>query len=299
MKDGHGKHYGSKTVADTLTERSISFIKENKDKPFLLYLSHFDVHTPIRAKSEVVEKYKKKLAAKDWGYEWNTTYAAMIEAFDKSIGKVKAALEEAGIAKRTLLIVTSDNGGTGATITGPLKGAKGSFAEGGIRIPTVMSWPGVIKAGSRCDTPITSVDLLPTLADLSGASLPEQHVDGKSFVPLLEGKEMAKRGIFWHYPMYLSSTGRPVVPIHGTDKMYWRAVPASVVVEGSWKLTYYYEDKSVKLYNVDDDPGEKKELSKVHPEKTSLLKEKLLSWVKETGAPMPSVSNPDFSNDLN
>ena len=300
IKEGHGKHYGSKTVADTLTDGAIEFITENKEKPFFLYLAHFDVHAPIKAKEEVVAKYKKKLAEGDWDHKWNPTYAAMIEAFDKSVGRVRKTLDDLGLSENTLLIVSSDNGATGKTTTGPLKGAKGSLCEGGVRVPTVMYWPKTIQAKTRTNTPITSVDLLPSLADLSGSALPtKQAVDGESFVPLLKGeKTLEKRGIFWHYPMYLTATGRPVVPIFGTEKMHWRAVPSSMIVQGDWKLTYFYEDKSVKLYNVAKDISESKELSKEQPEKAQELLKELLVWVKETKAPQPDVMNPYFGKEV-
>lgn len=291
------KHYGSTKVAGTLTQGAVKFITENKDRPFFLYLSHWDVHAPHRASKEVVSKYEAKLKTRDdWSEKWNPTYAAMIEAFDSSVGVVRETVETLGLADNTLIIVTSDNGAICEIKGGPLRGGKGCFFEGGVRVATSMCWPGVIKPGSRCDTPITSVDMLPTFADIGGAKLPTtQPVDGQSFVPLLKGIEaLENRSIFWHYPMYLLSRGKAVVPIHGTGKMYWRGVPSTMIVKGDWKLIYYYEDKSAKLFNITEDPYEKKELSASQPEKAQTMLKELMEWVAATDAPTPDKINPEF-----
>ena len=298
--DPNKKFYGNIDVAEWLTDKSVQFIADHKSEPFFLYLCHWDVHTPIRARKAVVDKYKKKLADKKWSRKWNPTYAAMIEAVDTSVGRIMEALESNGLADNTLVIFTSDNGGhAGTTWCDPLKGAKGSFYEGGIRVPTCMSWPKVIKPGTTCHIPITGVDLLPTLAELAGASLPEkQPVDGRSWAPLLTGQEetLADRAIFWHYPLYLQGNGyNKVVPVHGTDTLYWRATPCSIIRKGDWKLLHFFEDDSVELYNLKEDVGEEKDLAKSKPGKTSELREELQRWQKEIKAVIPDTPNPDFN----
>ena len=289
--------YGNIDVAEKLTNRAVKFIEENRSKPFLLYLSHFDVHTPIRARKDVVQRYDEKLRTGDWNYQWNTTYAAMIEAFDKSIGRVRQALANHDLSDNTLVIVTSDNGGFGGVITGPLKGAKGSLCEGGVRVPTSMVWPRVIKPGSVCDIPITSVDFLPTFAELTEARLPQnQPVDGSSIVSLLRGKRaLTERSIFWHFPLYLVASGRPVIPIFGSDQLYWRATPSSMICKGDWKLTYYHEDQSHSLYNIAEDPFEKNDRSDEAVNKATALRKELLTWIDNTNAPVPAKLNPRFS----
>lgn len=293
-----GSHYGNINVAENLTDAAVRFIGAEAKKPFFLYLCHWDVHTPIRARAPVVEKYKKKLESKSWKREWNPTYAAMIEAVDTSVGRVWQALIDQGIDKNTLLIFTSDNGGhAGATFCDPLKGAKGAFYEGGIRVPTCMVWPAVVKPGSACETPITGVDLLPSLAELAGAALPEeQPVDGKSFVPLLKGeKALEDRAVFWHYPLYLTGQNyAKVIPIHGTKRNYWRATPCSVVRKGDWKLMQFFETDSVELYNLRDDVGEANDLAQAKPEKTAQLLAELKEWQAETKAVIPRKPNPKF-----
>ena len=289
--------YGNINVHEWLTDASCKFITDHKDKPFFLYLSHWDVHTPIKARKNIVEKYNEKLQSKEWKRQWNTTYAAMIQAADTSVGRITATLKEHGLEENTLVIFTSDNGGHAVTSNKPLKGQKGSFYEGGVRVPTCISWNGVIKPGSECDTPITSVDFLPTFADLAKAQLPtNQPVDGVSITPLFSGNKIAERSIFWHYPLYLSAYNKEgqVHPIAGTDKYYWRATPSSMICRGPWKLIHFFEDNSTHLYNVNDDIGESKNLASKYPEKTAKLFEELREWQSDTKAIIPTKLNSDF-----
>ncbi|MEP4079440.1 sulfatase [Haloferula sp.] len=293
--------YGNIDVAENLTTAACKFIADHKDQPFFLYLCHWDVHTPIRARKEVVDKYKKKLEDGDYDRPWNPTYAAMVEAVDTSVGQVRKALQENGLFENTLFIFTSDNGGhAGATWCEPLKGAKGAFYEGGLRVPTCMTWPGTIEPGSTCNTPITGVDLMPSFTEMAGAELPtNQPVDGKSWIPLLSGKNdgHADRSIFWHYPLYLTGGSYDkIIPVHGTDEGYWRATPCSVIRKGDWKLMKFFESDSVELYNLKEDVSESTDLAKKHPEKTEALLKELKQWQKETEAVIPSTPNPDFQS---
>ena len=181
----------------------------------------------------------------------------------------------------------------------PLKGAKGCLSEGGIRVPTVMVWPEVIQSGSRCDTPVTSVDFLPSFAELAGVKLSDlQAVDGVSLVPLLKGEAIEERGIFWHYPLYLRGNAAPdkIIPVHGTDELYWCATPCSVICRGDWKLTQYFEDGRLELYNVKEDPSEEVDLSKKLPERTVMMRRELEAWQKRVNAPIPTELNPDFQS---
>ncbi|MEZ5325727.1 MAG: sulfatase [Verrucomicrobiales bacterium] len=293
-------HYGDVDVAETLTDAAVRFIEQSEESPFFLYLCHWDVHTPIRAREDVVAKYEKKLASKSWSRKWNTTYAAMVEAVDTSVGRVWAKLKEAGVDENTLLIFTSDNGGSsGATFCEPLRGAKGAFYEGGIRVPTCMAWPKVIKPGTTCETPITGVDLMPSLAELAGARLPEnQPVDGRSFVPLLRAdvaQDLTDRAIFWHYPLYLTGAlYNKVLPVYGTSRMFWRATPCSVIRKGDWKLIEFFEDDSVQLFNLRTDRSETKDLSKEETDRARSMLAELKQWQKDTKAVIPSSLNPDF-----
>lgn len=294
--------YGDIDVAEWLTDAAVDYIEENKDASFFLYLCHWDVHVPINARASVVEKYKTKKASKEWSRDWDPVYAAMVEAVDVSVGRVWQALKENGLTENTLLIFTSDNGGYGgATWNAPLKGSKGGFYEGGIRVPLCMSWPGTIQPGTVCETPVTGVDYMPTFAELAGASLPDstsQPLDGVSIVPLMKGKSIAERAIYWHYPMYLSGD-EMVKPIFGTDKMHWRATPCSIVRMGDWKLMQFFETDTTELYNIKDDIGEKNDLARQHPEKASEMLKSLEKWQGETEADIPSTLNPGFDPAFN
>ncbi len=291
-----GKYYGNIDVHEWLTDASCQFIESHREEPFFLYLSHWDVHTPIRARKQVTAKYQAKLESGEWDRKWNPTYAAMIEAVDKSVGRVRGKLEELGLTDNTLVIFSSDNGGTPITTMKPLRGAKGALYEGGIRVPTCMAWPEVIEPGSSCDTPVTSVDFMPTFAELAAAKLPtDQPVDGVSIAPLLRGEAIAERSIFWHFPLYLTGSGEgKVVPIFGTTDGYWRGVPASAMCRGDWKLIHFFEDDTIRLYNLADDVGESNDLADSKPEVAAQLLSELKAWQVATGAVIPNQHNPLF-----
>lgn len=293
------KFYGNIDVHEWLTDAGVKFIEDNKSQPFFLYIAHWDVHTPIKARKEIVKIYDEKLKNGNWDRKWNTTYAAMIHAVDLSVKRVHAKLVELGLDKNTVFVFSSDNGGhAGATTNKPLKGAKGALYEGGVRVPTFITWPSTVKSGSECNTPITSVDFMPTFAELAGAKLPtNQPVDGSSIVTLLKGDAMKERSIFWHYPLYLAGTGEgKVIPVNGTDNMYWRGVPASMIMKGPWKVINFFEDNSFKLYNIEKDLSESKDLSSEYPEVAKSLTEELRKWQQETKAVIPTAENDKFSS---
>ena len=295
------KFYGDIDVAEELTDAAVEFIEQNKEKPFFLYVAHWDVHGPLRARQEVVAKYEEKLEtySDDGAWEWNPIYAAMIEAVDTSVGRLRSKIKQAGLEDSTLFVFTSDNGGASfATTNHPLRGAKGAFFEGGIRVPTCAAWPAIIKPGTLSDAALTSVDLMPTFAELSGASLPtNQPVDGRSFAKILQGQAaLQNRAIFWHYPLYLSGDGyNKVLPVYGTDNMNWRAVPSSVIRKADYKLIYYYEYDNYKLFNLRDDLSEENDLAEEMPSKARRLHDELMGWVKDTNAPVPTILNPKFA----
>ena len=293
------KHYGNISVADEITDASIEFIKTNKDKPFFLYLSHWDVHMPIRAKKELVDKFEQK--NKKLGTSYNAGLAGMTTQVDQSVKRIRAIIEELDLAEDTLILFSSDNGGPGnVTDNAPLKGVKGSFYEGGVRVPACAYWKGRIPSGSKSDIVMTSVDILPTFAELAGAKLPSsQPVDGVSIYNALVGKDVShlqERAVFWHYPLYLQgspkSTG--LIPAYGTQEGYFRATPSSLVRKGDWKLIYFIETKSAELYNVRKDPYEQTELSQAEPKKYQEMLQLVKEWQEATQAPLPTKLNPQF-----
>ena len=167
-----------------------------------------------------------------------------------------------------------------------------------------MVWPGKIQKRTTCSTPITFVDYLPTFAELTGASLDahEQPVDGVSLVPLMMGKSISERAIYWHFPLYANLSGRVrkskpsgTFPVFGTKRLYWRGVPATAIRRGNYKLLYFYEDKSIKLFDLANDIGESKDLSKTQPEIADRLLKELKAWTTATNAPTPTQLNPEFN----
>ena len=293
---GDGSFYGNVDVAEQLTDRALQFIEDNRDGPFYLYLTHWDVHTPHKARDAVVAKYKTKLQQlpKRERQLFNPVYAAMIQAVDTSVGRVVAKIDELGIAEDTLVVFSSDNGGL-ATVSQlePLRGMKGSLFEAGVRVATCVRWSGTIEAGSTCDTPITSVDFLPTFASLAGAELPEtQPVDGVDVSPLFRGQEIAERSIFWHYPLYLQGKGLNISLPDG--KTYsWRGFPSTSLRHGKWKLIEFHEDNSIALYNLQEDPGEQNNLAESMHDVATKLRAELDAWQAVTKAPIPTQRNPE------
>jgi len=213
-----------KYLADYLTDRGCDFIRKHKDEPFFLYLPHFGVHSPHQAKKELIAKFKDRAAA---GGHHDPTYAAMIASVDESVGRIVALLDELKLAENTLVIFSSDNGGVGGyvreglkkagdvTDNAPLRGGKGMLYEGGIRVPWIVRWSGQIAPGGVREQPINSVDLFPTLLELSGTKAPEkQPLDGVSWAGLLgDAKGTLKRdAIYWHFPATwapVPATGEP------------------------------------------------------------------------------------------
>ncbi len=294
--------YNDPTVTEKLTDRSIEFITEHQNQPFFLYLSHWDVHTPLTAKQKLVDKYKMKQQKGGNAYQhYNPVYAAMVEAVDISVGRIIRTIKELKLEENTLVIFSSDNGGVAyISDNTPLRAGKGSLYEGGIRVPTCMKWPQVIQPGSTCNTPITSVDFLPTFAELGHAPLPtDQPVDGKSFVPLLKGEPaLENRSIFWHFPLYLQGNGKQnFIPLPGGtvgEGMGWRTTPASAIRKGDWKLIEFFEDSRIELYNLKEDVSETKNLASENKEKASELRKELNMWQKTANAPIPRESNPYY-----
>ena len=275
-------------LADFLTDKAIDFIKRHKDKPFFLYLPHFAVHAPREAKPELVAKFRDQPAA---GGHKDPTYAAMIASLDESVGRVLATLDELKLAGDTVVVFSSDNGGVGGyvregvkkggdvTDNAPLRSGKGSLYEGGVRVPWMVRWPGKVPVGTT-DMPVISVDLLPTLLELAGGKAPDkQPLDGVSLVECVMsgGAKAPARDLFWHFPGYL-----------GAGPGSWRTTPAGAVRSGDWKLLEFFEDGRRELYNLRDDPSQKTDLARTHPDRVADLHAKLVAWRKQVNAPMPT-----------
>ncbi|MBE9462802.1 sulfatase [Dyadobacter subterraneus] len=276
-------------LTDRLTDEAVKFLDKNKEKPFFLYLSYFSVHTPIQAKEEIIQKYKNK---KGDEFHNNPVYAAMIESTDQGIGKVLKSLETLNLDKNTLVIFYSDNGGMGeVTAQHPLRGSKGMLYEGGIRVPLIVKWPGKTDAGAKTDVPVIGIDFYPTLLEVAEVNKPiNSEFDGHSFTPLLLGKTIPSRDIFWHFPGYLEAYKGDK-----RNKDAFRTRPTSVIRSGDFKLHEFYEDGRIELYNIREDIGESVDLAKKNPTQTKLLKAKLEAWKKKVNAKIPTKINPEYA----
>ncbi len=287
-------------LSEALTDLSLDFIRDHQDDPFFLYLAHYDVHVQLDADSMLIEKYLDK--EKVYGYPCNAVYAAMVEHVDNSVGRILRELEELELAENTLVIFFSDNGGLvsrfdkipllandkqyiyeGDTLlyvassNAPLRAEKGTVYEGGIREPFIAWWPGQLEDGKVNSALISSVDFLPTFAELAGTELPDEQVfDGISLVDLLEGSESdPERAIFWHYPVY-----------HHDE-------PASAIRKGKWKLIHNLVNDRRYLYNLETDIGETTNLSQSEQEISNELYQLLDKWRSDCVAEFP-LPNPGF-----
>jgi uncharacterized sulfatase len=245
------------------------------------------VHIRLEAPQELIDKYKNK--PKPATGVNNPTYAAMVEHLDNSIGRIIEKLDELNLAKKTIVIFFSDNGGLYQAYGGyrgkrqivstnePLRGEKGTLYEGGIREPLIVRWPGVVKPGTTCSAPVSSVDFYPFFLEMAGAAGDPNHIlDGESILPLLKQTGTLERdAIYWHYPHYHHST------------------PAGAIRQGNWKLIEFYEDSRLELYNLKRDIAENHNLATKMPQKAAQLRQKLAAWRKSVDAKMPTP-NPDF-----
>lgn len=277
-------------LTDRLADEAVGFIKEAAagNKPFFLYLAHHAVHTPITAPEEIVDKYKKKKKGK---YHTNPVYAAMVETLDNSVGKICSIIDSLGISDNTIIVFNSDNGGSEPiTDNYMVRGGKGTPYEGGTRVPLIVKWPKVTLPGSVSDCPVNNIDFFSTFQMFLEKKI-DSKLDGADIYPLLSNKEKyIERDLFWHFPAYLES--------YTDGGKGFRARPYTSIRSGKWKLIYYHENKNVELFDLDNDMKEEYDLSSVNEEMASILKKKILDWIEETNAPVPTELNPYYVGNL-
>lgn len=265
-----------------ITRAAATFIEEHKESPFFCYVPHHTPHIPLAARPTLVEKYKNT---------FNPDYAAMMETMDDVVGLLLKKLDELDLAKKTIVIFASDNGGlhvlespdSPATHNTPFRAGKGYLYEGGLREPLIIRWPGVVKQGVVIDAPVVLTDLVPTLLEAAGID-PAKEVgplDGVSLMPLLTGKSLPARPLYWHFPHYTNQGSRP----------------AGAIREGDWKLIEQFDDGSLELYNLANDVGETKNLAESESKRAADMHAKLQAWRTSVGAQMPAP-NPEFDPDL-
>lgn len=257
---------GQDKLTTEYTERAVRFIENHKKSPFFLYLPHSMVHIPLGVSAKFRGKSKQGM------------YGDVMMEVDWSIGEIMKALEKNGLEKNTLVIFTSDNGpwlnfGNHAGTTGGLREGKGTSWEGGQRVPCIMRWPGVIPAGDICSQLASSIDILPTLAEITGAALPEKKIDGMSILPLMLGDKTASpRHEFYYYYQQNS--------LEGVQKDFWKLVLPHTFrtyrgqkpgIDGWPGQTANESLKTMQLYDLRRDPGEWYDVSTIYPEKVKEL----------------------------
>ena len=269
-KDAYRKPDGTYS-SDALAASAIHWIEEVKDRPFFLYLAFHDVHAPFDPKPELLKKYQDRPGVPD------PQLAASVEAMDANVGRILEALKRLHLTEKTFVFFTSDNGGTREYIA-PLRGGKGTLYEGGLRVPAIISGPG-IPSSKSCDAKMLTMDFYPTILEMAGLPRPHsQTLDGTSLLPLALGKTDAPtRDLFWHFPSYSGPTS-----------------PASAIHSGDWKLIEFFETGKTELYNLAQDPFESIDLTAKEPDKARYLLAKLKSWQSELRAPCPSSPNPNY-----
>jgi arylsulfatase A len=270
---------------EAITQKSLDFLERNKDRPFFLYVPHNTIHNPLMGRKSLVEKYRNKAGCDS--PQNNPVIAAMIEELDNSTGRLLKRLDELGIADRTIVIFFSDNGGleSDAKQT-PLRSGKANLYEGGIRVPLIVRWPGIVKPGSVCSEPVISTDFFPTFLDALGLrNKSPESIDGVSLVPLLRRSgTLEHRPIYWHYPHYHSSS----------------IGPCGAVRRGKYKLIEWFDESicgqgnTFELYDLAKDIAEQNNLAKKMPNKTETLAKMLANWRSKVRAQM-LTPNPDYN----
>ncbi|MGY8770654.1 MAG: sulfatase [Pirellulales bacterium] len=265
LEDGPKGEY----LPGRLADEAIKFMKDNQDGPFFLSWWNYSVHYPFQAPEKLVKKYEERLK----GTGKNHIYYAMIEGMDSAIGRVLKAVDDLGIADNTLLIFNSDNGALGNN-NQPLRSGKGHLYEGGIRVPWIVRWPGVVKPGTTNAVPVISMDTFPTILEAAGVQLESDYIlDGESLLPLVKqtGK-LQRNAIYFHYPNYA---------FHKQNRL------GGAIRRGNYKLIKFYDDNSIELYDLSNDIGEKKNLANNKPKVAKRLQQQLEQWLLDNNAKMP------------
>jgi arylsulfatase A-like enzyme len=263
-------------LTDRLTDEAITFIESKREQPFFLYLPYYTPHQPYQAPAAMV---KARQVGEGFEARRKATYEAMVQSLDNSVGRILGALEANGLAERTLVLFSSDNGARDVVaLSRPWRGEKGEIYEGAIRVPLIARWPGRIPGGRVETTPVHQVDLLPTILEFAAIERPEPPLDGLSLAGLLEREEpLPGRDLYWYFPVYMG----------GRRPGEWRTTPVNALRSGKYKLVEYFEGMRVELYDLEADPHESHDLAAEQDERARELQTRLESWRREIGAVVP------------
>ena len=266
---------------------------ERKDTPWFAAVMYHGIHTPLEARTATLERLQKTGLSGQ-----KLKYAACLADFDDAVGSLIKQIRALPRGRETVVIFTSDNGATQQSSQEPLRGNKGAYYEGGIRVPLIIEWPGHTKVGATCYSPVTLVDIFPTLCEIAGATVnADWKLDGISLVRALDGADInLERAIIWHFPGYLDT---PV--LRGRDPLF-RTRPVTVMRKGDYKLFVYHEEwlldggasnvpgnRAVELYYMKNDSGERQELSAAEPSIRDALLAEVLAFWKANGNPLPTL----------
>lgn len=270
-----------------ITERTLDFIERNKDQPFFAYVSHNAIHRPEIEEKSLIEKYRKKPQADNaekYG-EYNPVQAAMLERLDREVGRIINKIEELGLEKNTLVIFYSDNGQLQSDKKAYdfFRGSKGDLYEGGIRVPLIVKWPGIVKEGVLSDELVISNDFFPTLCEVAGISEMPEKIDGISLMPIFRNPKatLERSTLFWHWPHHHHLSIEPQGAIRkGKYKLIENFQKTMLEESGGWEL-----------YDLDNDPQEKNNLIEEKPEIAFDLRQELVKWREQIGAQSMKINN--------
>ena len=271
-------------LTDCLTSRAVDYINEHKDGPFFMYFAYYAVHTPIQASPDKVSKYEE-LIKPDLGLRHrNPAYAGLVEHLDNSVMSILATLDEAGIAKNTIVVFFSDNGGATVTNNYPMRSWKGTCYEGGVRVPMYVRWKGVTKAGDVCDEPVIGHDLYPTFLSMAGGKITSRNadIDGVDLTGLMKKtKSTINRSLHWlRYPVkaHYASDGI-TFPYGAIRNGNYKLIEKIATLDGKQKPGY-------ELYDLETDPREITNLVDSIPGKFKELKMEMEAWRTGVNAPV-------------
>ena len=274
-------------LTDRIAKEAISFFKKNQKKSFFANISFYSVHTPIQGKKEWIDFYKLKEGENG---QDNNAYGAMVSSVDENIGKIIQSLKELNLYESSLIFFTSDNGGIRAISNQyPLRAGKGSYYEGGIKVPLIIKWPNMSKKNTVSYSNVSQLDFFPTILDVIKNDLKPNNLDGTSLKNHLTNSTKINRDLFFHFPIYLEAYNKS--EDQGRDPLF-RTRPGSVIISNNWKLHHYFEDNEVELYDLKNDPSEAINLIKTDRDVAVKLFQKLKKWRKNNKVFIPSEPNP-------